>query len=122
MMMRRIFHPLKKCSNLRALSSIITEIHPENDEIAVLKMNAPPINALSSNLLKELEESIQTLEQNEDIRGMILTSAKPGIFSAGLNLFELYNNDEESLVKFWTQVQDTWFTLYKSPLATVAAI
>ena len=25
-------------------------------------------------------------------------------------------------MKFWTQVQDTWFTLYKSPLATVAAI
>jgi len=106
----------------RAASKIITEIHPENDEVAIVKMNAPPINALSRQFLKELEDSIDALEKDEDVRAMVLTSQNPGIFSAGLDIFEMYGKDKESLGAFWTQLQDTWLKLYKSPLLTVAAI
>lgn len=106
----------------RAASQIITEIHHDNDEIAVVKMNAPPINALSRPFLAELEQTIDKLEKDEDVRAMILTANKPGIFSAGLDIFEMYGKDKESLGAFWTQLQDTWLKLYKTPLVTVAAI
>jgi len=106
----------------RHSSKIITEIHPENDEIAVVKMAAPPINAMSMDFLSQLENAIDECEKNEDIRAMVLTANKPGIFSAGLDIFEMYGKDKEHHGKFWTQLQDTWLKLYKCPLVTVAAI
>jgi len=107
---------------LRAASNIITEVHPDNDEIAVLKMNAPPINALSRPFLADLQKAIQDVEKDEDIRALILTSNKPGIFSAGLDIKEMWRRPEEDVRKFWVQLQDTFRTLYASPLLTVAAI
>ena len=122
-MLRRVLKPSNFNSfSKRAASSIITDIHPDNDEIAIVKMNAPPINALSRPFLQELEQAIDKLEKDEDIRAMVLTANKPGIFSAGLDIFEMYGKDRESLGAFWTQLQNTWLKLYKSPLMTVAAI
>lgn len=129
-MFSRSFKNLTKTANFKTSQSglryasthIITEIHPENDEIGILKMNAPPINALSRPFLAELQSAIQDLEKNEDIRAMILTANKPGIFSAGLDIKEMWRKDEADVRKFWVQLQDTWRTLYASPLLTVAAI
>jgi len=103
-------------------SRILTEIHPDEDEIAIVKMNAPPINAMSSKFLKDLQNTIINLENNEDIRALILTSANQGVFSAGLDITEMWRKDETHLRKFWTQLQDTWRALYSSKLATIAAI
>jgi len=121
-MLRRFLKPTVSSFSKRAASSIITEMHPENDEVAIVKMNAPPINALSKSFLAELELAIDTLEKDEDVRAMILTANRPGIFSAGLDIFEMYGKDKESLGEFWTQLQNTWLKLYKTPLMTVAAI
>jgi len=99
-----------------------TSIHPENDEIAVVKLSAPPINALSKNMLRSLESTVKSLEQEEDVKGFILTSEKPGIFSAGLDIFSMYGKNREELTEFWTSVQDLWKALYGTPLATVASI
>jgi len=121
-MLRKFITPTINLSKRAASSKIITEIHPENDEVAVVKMNAPPINALSRPFLQELEQAIDSLEKDEDIRAMVLTANKPGIFSAGLDIFEMYGKDKDSLAAFWTQLQNTWLRLYKSPLMTVAAI
>jgi len=118
-MLRKIARPIVRCASQ---SPIITSIHPENDEVAIVKMNAPPINALSRPFLADLEKAIDDLEKDEDVRAMILTANKPGIFSAGLDIFEMYGKDRESHGKFWTQLQDTWLKLYKTPLMTVAAI
>lgn len=118
-MLRKIARPIVRCASQ---SPIITSLHPENDEVAIVKMNAPPINALSRPFLADLEKAIDDLEKDEDVRAMILTANKPGIFSAGLDIFEMYGKDQESLGAFWTQLQDTWLKLYKTPLMTVAAI
>jgi len=124
----------RSLTGLRASSSaVLTELHPANDELAVIKMNAPPINALSRPFLSDLQAAIkkvETDEEFEDCRGFILTSNKPGIFSAGLDITEMWKNKpgrnkddfENSVVLFWTQLQDTWRTLYSTPLLTVAAI
>merc|ERR1712173_224207 len=121
-MLRKVLKPSFTSFSKRAASSIITDIHPDNDEIAIVKMNAPPINALSRPFLHELEQAIDKLEKDEDIRAMVLTANKPGIFSAGLDIFEMYGKDRDSLGAFWRQLQDTWLKLYQSPLMTVAAI
>lgn len=44
------------------------------------------------------------------------------MFSAGLDIMEMYKPDLERTAKFWTTLQDVWLKLYGSPFATAAAI
>ena len=48
--------------------------------------------------------------------------AQPKIFSAGLDIMEMYNPKPERLRAFWRALQDLWIRVYVSRLATVAAI
>jgi 3,2-trans-enoyl-CoA isomerase len=55
-------------------------------------------------------------------QSMILASGLPSIFSAGLDLTELYKPDPSRLPKFWESFQQLYFDLYGSRLATIAAM
>lgn len=48
--------------------------------------------------------------------------AIPGIFSAGLDITEMFGRSEERLGEFWRAVQQLWILLYGSRLVTVAAV
>jgi 3,2-trans-enoyl-CoA isomerase len=56
------------------------------------------------------------------MQALILTSSKPSIFSAGLDLTELHQPDMKRLVLFWSSFQDLYFDLYGSRLACIAAM
>lgn len=108
--------------------------------IATLTMNRPPVNGLNLELLTSINQSIQEIEGNKS-RGLILTSVRsinvchvlfnsiwsllqsnPTIFSAGLDILEMYKPDKERIRAFWTALQDTWLALYGSSVPTAAAI
>lgn len=44
------------------------------------------------------------------------------MFSAGLDILEMYKPDPARLREFWSTLQDVWLKLYGSPFATAAAI
>jgi len=52
---------------------------------------------------------------------MILTSSTK-VFSAGLDLLEMYEPEEQRLREFWTAVQQVYLDLHGSRLATIAGI
>ncbi|KAH8412000.1 hypothetical protein KR222_006173 [Zaprionus bogoriensis] len=89
--------------------------------IATLTMNRPPVNGLNLELLRDLHQSIEEIEGNKS-RGLILTSSNPTIFSAGLDILEMYQPDKERIRAFWTTLQDVWLALYGSSVPTAAAI
>lgn len=108
--------------------------------IATLTMNRAPVNGLNLELLTSITQSIQEIEGNKS-RGLILTSvgsikvchvlfnstwpllqSNPTIFSAGLDILEMYQPDKERIRAFWTALQDTWLALYGSSVPTAAAI
>lgn len=89
--------------------------------IATVTMQRPPVNGLNYDLLKDLSETLSTLEDNRT-RGMILTSSSPTVFSAGLDIMEMYKPDKDRVRAFWGALQDTWLRLYGSSFPTVAAI
>ncbi|XP_052851790.1 enoyl-CoA delta isomerase 1, mitochondrial [Drosophila gunungcola] len=89
--------------------------------IATLTMNRPPVNGLNLELLQDLKSSIDEIEGNKS-RGLILTSASSTIFSAGLDILEMYKPDKDRIRAFWTQLQETWLALYGSSVPTAAAI
>lgn len=46
----------------------------------------------------------------------------PTVFSAGLDILEMYKPEEERLRAFWRTLQDVFMALYGSSLVTAAAI
>jgi 3,2-trans-enoyl-CoA isomerase len=72
--------------------------------------------------LQELSNAIHKAEDNPKIQAVILASSSPKIFSAGLDLSELYQPDTTRLHDFWNSFQQLYLDLYGSRLSTLAAI
>ena len=82
-------------------------------------------NTIDMAMADEIRSTVHALEEDPQVRGFVLSSSVPGIFSAGLHLPELLLDDDGSvdqLAAYWTSVQEMWMALYTTPLATVAAI
>lgn len=93
-----------------------------NSEIATINFAAPPINALSKDFLQSLQETVLQLESSDHIKAAILTSERPGVFCAGLDIFSLIDKQENELISFWASFQNCFGTLFNTKLVTVAAI
>lgn len=90
--------------------------------VAVMHMQSPPVNSLSLDFLTELCISIEKLEMDKSCRGLVITSGQPRVFSAGLDIMEMYGKSPERCGEFWRAVQEMWLKLYSSNMVTVAAI
>ncbi|XP_007499473.1 enoyl-CoA delta isomerase 1, mitochondrial [Monodelphis domestica] len=90
--------------------------------IATMKMNNPPVNSLSLELLTNFVIDLEKLENEKRCRGLIITSASPKIFSAGLDITEMYGKSSAHYAEFWKAVQELWLKLYMSNMVVIAAI
>lgn len=102
-------------------SKFIETTHDSDTGISVISMARAPVNGLNTELLGALKESLLETQKNR-AKGVILTSSLPTIFSAGLDIMEMYNSDKEKLTNFWSTLQDAWLTLYSMDIPTAAAI
>lgn len=93
----------------------------EQNKIATITLQKLPVNSLNLDVLSELSAALDEVG-NRQVRGMILTSASPTVFSAGLDIMEMYKPEEKRLRTFWNTLQDVWLKLYGSSFPTVAAI
>ncbi|KAM3916726.1 enoyl-CoA delta isomerase 1, mitochondrial [Leptodactylus fuscus] len=107
----------------RAFSNnkILVELD-ESTGVAVMQMKSPPVNSLSLDFLTEFSISLEKLEMDRGCRGVILTSAFPRIFSAGLDITEMCGKSTEHYGAFWRAVQEMWLKLYGSNMVTIAAV
>ena len=100
-------------------------IERHGDGVASITLKSGPVNSLSKQTATELVAAITELEEDAEVRGFVLASASPRIFSAGLDINSLIVPDDGNvaeLAAFWTSIQEMWLALYTTPLATVAAI
>lgn len=91
------------------------------DKIAVLSLDRGRSNAINSEMVSELHQMIRNIENDDSIAGLILTG-KDGFFSAGLDLIELYDYDEDQIKEFWVEFLSlvTSMVSFKKPM--IAAI
>lgn len=68
------------------------ELTVEN-QIAVLKLNRPPVNPLNSELFAELNQVMDHLEDREDVRVLIITGSGEKAFAAGADISEMKDLD-----------------------------
>lgn len=99
---------------------------PEPD-IALLTLDAPDkgANVLSQSVLAELDAHLSALEKWKDLAGLIIRSAKSGIFIAGADLREFAaakNPTREQTIEVASRGRKLFQRLSKCPFVTVAAI
>ncbi|XP_044037807.1 enoyl-CoA delta isomerase 1, mitochondrial-like [Siniperca chuatsi] len=90
--------------------------------VAVMHMQSPPVNSLSLDFLTEFCIGVEKLEMDKSCRGLIITSSQPKVFSAGLDIMEMYGKSPERCGEFWRAVQEMWLKVYSSNMVTIAAI
>uniref|UniRef100_A0A3P9MNI1 Enoyl-CoA delta isomerase 1, mitochondrial n=1 Tax=Oryzias latipes TaxID=8090 RepID=A0A3P9MNI1_ORYLA len=100
---------------------IRVEFNPTSG-VAVMHMQSPPVNSLSLDFLTEFCIGLEKLEMDKGCRGLVITSSQPKVFSAGLDILEMYGKSPERCGEFWKAVQEMWLKLYGSDMITIAAI
>jgi len=112
--------PTQRSASTTGQELLLTSI--DETGVATMRLNRRPVNSLNLEFLTEINMRLDRLHLDSACRGLILTSANDGIFSAGLDILEMYNPDESRLREFWRSLQDMWLQLYTSRLVTIAAI
>jgi 3,2-trans-enoyl-CoA isomerase len=103
------------------LTKLTLDIAPK---VSLLQLCRPPVNALNTTLLNELSSQIRLVEEKrgKEGHGLVLSSSNDAIFTAGLDLDEMYNKSEHHVREFWQSVQNFFLTFYASSLATGVAL
>jgi enoyl-CoA hydratase len=91
----------------------------EREGIAVLTLDRPPANAFAPELVGRLREA---LRESAGARAVVLTSASPGIFSAGWDLPRISVLDREGMQDHFDTYCDLVRELFAHPAPVVAAL
>jgi enoyl-CoA hydratase/carnithine racemase len=99
---------------------IVTTDHGDHGQIRELRLDRPPANALTSELILELREAV-TRAPEEGVRALVL-AGRPGWFSGGLDIPYLINLDRPQIEVLWEELYRLLHTLAASPVPIAAAI
>lgn len=91
------------------------------DDYAVMELNRPKANAINAQMTHDMRETFHDLAESESVRGAILTG-QGTIFSAGLDVVELYGYDESEIASFWESFGQLLEDMAGFPKPLVAAI
>lgn len=92
----------------------------DHGAIRELRLDRPPVNALSPELIHALRNAIQTAPA-EGTRALIL-SGSPGRFSGGLDIPVLLRRDRSAMAETWRDFYGLLGAIAQSPIPIVAAI
>jgi Delta3-Delta2-enoyl-CoA isomerase len=92
----------------------------DHGPIRELRLNRPPVNALSGELIMELRQHVEKAPW-DGMRALIL-SGLPGRFSAGLDLPLLVDLDHAQIRVVWRDLYGLIEALARSPIPTAVAI
>ncbi|MEK6323911.1 MAG: enoyl-CoA hydratase/isomerase family protein [Acidobacteriota bacterium] len=102
------------------MSSKTIQIEREGN-VAVLRVDRPPANAIDLELANEFESSLAAIEASDETHALILTGAG-SCFSAGLDLKVVPTYDPAQQQEMVMQVNRLFGRLYGLPLPTIAAV
>src|SRR3979409_401374 len=92
----------------------------EHGAIRELRLNRPPVNALSPELIAALRNAIQSAPKHE-ARAIVLSGA-PGRFSGGLDVPLLLSLDRPAMAALWRDFYALLGAIAASPIPIAVAI
>ena len=100
----------------------IVTITLDEPGIATVFINYPPVNALSFEMLFELERAFNDLETDDDVRAVILTAVGKRAFVAGADINALSRRERNQIKVYFTQIHNVFNRIDAFPKPTVCAI
>jgi len=94
----------------------------QTDGLLAIRMARPKANALNSELVAELREAIGAAAADSSVRGAVLASAVPGIFSAGFDAREIFPYGAADIKKFFANFTELCHGMLDFPKPLGAAI
>ncbi|RZK43745.1 MAG: enoyl-CoA hydratase/isomerase family protein [Pedobacter sp.] len=87
------------------------------DRLAIITLSRGKSNSLNKEMITELSDMLRNISADSNIGGVIVTG-KENFFSAGLDLIELYNYNEDDAKDFWHLFLNfvAEITAFKKPL------
>lgn len=93
------------------------------DSVAEVSMNRPPVNAINHQLAREVVDAYNRARHDESVHAVILTSALPTVFSAGLDLKLAIELDGRALRRFvevfYYEMHEALYRMGKPVIAAV---
>lgn len=100
-----------------------TLIYEKKDNIGVLTINRPQkLNAISMELTQELERLLSNIEEDEDLRVLIVTGAGEKAFVAGADIQELVERDARMGRRVTQKRQELLARIENLPVPVIAAV
>jgi len=93
----------------------------QKNQIQIIELSRPKVNAIDADLIRALNNEFDKIEQDSSIKGIILTG-QDGIFSAGLDIINLYDRDKEYMKSFWAIFSNLLLRIYRYPKIIFTAI
>lgn len=116
---------MSSTSTAASAAAVIVQVERRPGGYAILTLCKEPVNSLDLEAWKQLEAALDDLEADPSVSGLIIASGlAKDVFSAGNDLLELYapKTTKERYSEFWILQNRLLAKLYRSRLATVAAI
>lgn len=95
--------------------------HPDDDRLGVLRLDRPPVNALSQAMWDQLAATAAELHEDSPYRAVVITGG-PRHFAAGADLKELVDLTAEEFDRRNRVLQGAFQLIATAPQITVAAV
>jgi len=92
------------------------------DNLALLTLTNPPVNALSQALLKELDGTLDDLASNADVRAVVITGSGNNAFCAGADVNELATLNPEQAAGVVASGHSVFLKISEFPKPIIAAV
>jgi enoyl-CoA hydratase len=93
------------------------------DQVAVIAMNRPPVNAIDHAMIEAIHTALRQAEADAGVRVVILTSTLPGMFCGGMDLRMIAQGDVQNLrafvTKFYIGTMDIQYVMTKPTIAAI---
>ncbi len=104
------------------MASYETLIVTHEAGFAIVTLNRPPANAISAQLVHELEAAVAELEADAGVRAVVLTGAGDRIFCGGADLTSAFSGPSDDLDAFLRRGNATLRRIEAGPKPYIAAI
>ena len=96
------------------------------DRVAVLTIDHPPVNSFNAQVATELEQAVEELTANDEVKVIVITGGGTKAFVAGADIPEIKEQfespDADGVVEFIERGQRVSLKIERSPKPVIAAI
>lgn len=101
-----------------------TILYQVSNSVARVTLKRPPVNALDLEMIKDIVMALENAAKDEETRAVVLTSAVPNCFCAGLDLNIMLGKSEGNvrnlLQELYVHLHDAQYNLGKPSIAAVS--